>query len=295
MRKNLPLVSIVTPSYNYDRFIEDTLLSVKNQDYPNIEHIVMDGGSNDHTVSILTKYEDTYNLKWRSEPDKGQSDAINKGSKIAQGQIIGWLDSDDVYFSKDTISSVVDLFLRNPNVGVVFGDDYLMDVNANLGKVRIFSNWSYSKLLRGFSISQPATFFRRKVLEKNFLRSDLHYIMDYEFWLRLGRTYGFKHTNKILAGNRIHKSRKSIAGAQKAKLEKQSVLKSYGAKTSLEYYLTRYSFDTPYYYMSNVLSIIRILRNQKSLNRSLSFRGKYGSTLQQIIKQVEPYNRALNL
>ena len=82
MVKNLPLVSIVTPSYNYDRFIEDTILSVKNQDYPNIP--VMDGGSNDYTVSILRKYEGTYNLKWRSEPDKGQSDAINKGSKIAQ-------------------------------------------------------------------------------------------------------------------------------------------------------------------------------------------------------------------
>jgi glycosyltransferase involved in cell wall biosynthesis len=106
-RINKPLVSIVTPSYNQGRFIEATLLSVRNQDYPNIEHLVIDGGSSDNTVEILEKYEKVYNLKWISEPDKGQSDAVNKGFERARGLIIGWLNSDDIYIDQQVISYIV--------------------------------------------------------------------------------------------------------------------------------------------------------------------------------------------
>ena len=107
MSKDLPLVSIVTPSYNQGKFIEDTILSVKNQSYPNIEHIVVDAGSTDGTLKILRKYEKEYNLKWVSEPDEGQSDAVNKGFEMAKGEIVDWINSDDVYFDTMTISYVV--------------------------------------------------------------------------------------------------------------------------------------------------------------------------------------------
>ncbi|MCD6361181.1 MAG: glycosyltransferase, partial [Armatimonadetes bacterium] len=105
-----PLVSIVTPSYNQGEFIEETILSVKNQDYPNIEHIVVDGGTTDNTVAILKKYDGTYNMRWLSEPDKGQSDEVNKGWGLCQGQIVGWLNSDDTLAEKRTISYVVEQF-----------------------------------------------------------------------------------------------------------------------------------------------------------------------------------------
>jgi len=104
---NLPLVSVITPSYNQGHFIEENILSVKSQDYPNIEHVVVDGGSSDMTVEILKKYEGTYNLRWISEPDEGHADAVNKGFAIARGEIIGWLNSDDVYFDHSAVSAGV--------------------------------------------------------------------------------------------------------------------------------------------------------------------------------------------
>ncbi|MEM2568057.1 MAG: glycosyltransferase, partial [Candidatus Bathyarchaeia archaeon] len=106
MTKNDTLVSIITPSLNQGRFIRETLLSVKSQDYPCIEHIVIDGGSTDDTLMILKRYEGTYNLRWISEPDEGHSDAVNKGFRMAQGEIVGWLNSDDVYFDRSTVLAV---------------------------------------------------------------------------------------------------------------------------------------------------------------------------------------------
>ena len=277
----------MTCSYNQGRFIEDTILSVKNQDYPNIEHIIIDGASHDNTVQILKKYEGKYNLKWISESDEGQSDALNKGFRIAKGQIIGWLNSDDVYFGKDAISYVVKLFLKNPSTDVVYGDDIFIDSKNNLFRARIFSNWGYSKILRGFSISQPATFFRSNVLVANHLNRNLHFAMDFEFWLRLGENHSFKHANRILAGNRIHKGRKTISGAQKSKLETRLVMQNYGARFDSKYYLLRYLIDLPYFQINKVLGAITILRIQRDLN-NLAFRGKYKNTLSLVLKQMAP-------
>jgi glycosyltransferase involved in cell wall biosynthesis len=120
--KEGPLVSIVTPSYNQGQFIEETTLSVKNQDYPNIEHIVVYGGSTDEILEILKRYEGTYNLRWISEPDEGHADAVNKGFAMAKGEIISWLNSDDVYFDKGTISSVMEAFQRHSEADIVYGN-----------------------------------------------------------------------------------------------------------------------------------------------------------------------------
>lgn len=114
MDKELPLVSIVTPSYNKGCFIEETILSVKNQTYPYIEHIVMDGGSTDGTLDILRKYAN--NITWLSEPDEGQSDAINKGWRRAKGQILGWLNADDTYMPW-AVQTAVEFLAENPDVG----------------------------------------------------------------------------------------------------------------------------------------------------------------------------------
>lgn len=97
MQSPEPLVSIVTPSFNQGRFIEETILSVKNQNYPHIEHLIIDGGSTDETLDVIRRYEGTYNLRWVSEPDEGQADALNKGFRLARGEVLGWLNADDTY------------------------------------------------------------------------------------------------------------------------------------------------------------------------------------------------------
>src|SRR5438128_8552250 len=120
----LPLVSIVTPSYNQGRFIEDTIRSVLAQDYPNLEYIVVDGGSTDHTLDVLRRYEGR--LRWVSEPDRGQSEAINKGFRMARGEIVSWLNSDDTYVPGAIGKAVAHLGAR-PEVVMVYGEGYLLD------------------------------------------------------------------------------------------------------------------------------------------------------------------------
>jgi len=228
MENDKPLVSIVTPSYNQGRFIEDTLLSVMNQDYPNIEHLVIDGGSTDNTVEILRKYEKEYNLRWLSESDEGQSDAVNKGFKMAKGGIVGWLNSDDVYFDTTVISYIVDKFEEFKQADVIYGNFVVIDETGSVLKIIRTLNWDYKRLLRNCFIGQPATFFRRKVVLENRLEKDLHLSMDYEFWLRLGGNYNFTKVNKILAGFRFYEGTKSFSNREKHRIESKGLMAKYG-------------------------------------------------------------------
>ncbi len=211
MRNDGVLVSIVTPSFNQCRFIEETLLSVKNQDYPYIEHIVIDGGSSDNTLEILKKYEGTYNLHWVSEPDEGHSDAVNKGFRMAKGEIIGWLNSDDVYFDRKTISAVVEAFQKHPEADVIYGDCAYIWEDGTILRIQCVPGFRYSRLLRGCFLEQPAVFFRRHVVETHQLDKRLKVAIDYEYWLRIGREYRFYHLPRILAADRNHRGRISIA------------------------------------------------------------------------------------
>lgn len=243
--EHLPLVSIITPSYNQGQFIEETILSVKNQDYPYIEHIIVDGGSTDNTLEILKKYEGTYNMRWISEPDQGQADAVNKGFDMAQGEIVGWLNSDDVYLGKWVITSVVSAFTRLKNVDVVYGDDALIKENGEIIQIRVFLPFNYKRVLRYGGISQPATFIRRTIIDQHRLRKDLHFTMDLEFWLRLGKAYRFYHLNKVVAGNRLHSRRKMIAQREEARQERLLVSTLYGLRQNWWSALQILVFDKP--------------------------------------------------
>ena len=115
-----PLVSVIVPSFNQAEFIKDTITSILVQDYDNIEVLVIDGGSNDGTVDILKEYGDS--IKWISEPDNGQGDAINKGLQISKGEIIGWLNSDDFYIYRNVVRTVVDYFKNDSSIDILYGD-----------------------------------------------------------------------------------------------------------------------------------------------------------------------------
>jgi len=215
--ESCPLVSVVTPSYNQGHFIEENILSVKSQDYPNIEHIIVDGGSTDETVEILKRYEGTYNLRWVSEPDEGHADAGNKGFAMAKGVIIGWLNSDDVYFDRGTISAVVEAFQKHPEADIIYGDCAYIWEDGTILRVQCVPGFRYSRLLRGCFLEQPAVFFRRHVVENQKLDKHIKLTIDYEYWLRIGKQYRFVHIPRILAADRNHRGRLSVAQADKLK------------------------------------------------------------------------------
>ena len=204
------LVSIITPSYNQAQFIEDTLDSVRNQTYDDVEHIVMDGGSDDGTVEILEEYEqyDDYDLRWVSEPDGGQSDAINRGFERSDGDIVAWLNSDDVYFDVGVLRRVVEYFQRYSE-DIIYGDLAYISKDSTIEAVDVRPPFDATKLPYRILIGQPATFFRGEVVAEERLRVDLHFSMDYEYWLRLARNYSFRHVEDVLAGFRAYEAQKS--------------------------------------------------------------------------------------
>lgn len=228
--------SIVTPSYNQADFLVDTLKSVRRQTLPSVEHVVVDGESDDGTLDILREYDD--DIRWVSEPDEGQSDAINKGFDMATGEYVGWLNSDDVYFDTIVLERVVDYF-EQTGADVIYGDMALLDADSNVLKLHCVPDWDYDRLLRSCFVEQPALFFRREVLEGNRLDVDLAYVMDYEFWLRLGREYEFHHVSDVLAGDRNHPDRKILDQREAMQAEAAEIAREYGAPAGREYRLGR--------------------------------------------------------
>ncbi len=215
--KNMPLISIVTPSFNQKEFIKDTLDSVAIQDYPNIEHLVIDGMSIDGTVDILRTLGETKryrHMKWISETDRGQSEALNKGFRRAKGDIIGWLNSDDRY-RPGCFEKVVQAFKNQPEVDIVYGDYTIVDKSGKLVKKRREIEFSRFILMyhRVLYIPTTATFFRRKIFEdKNYLIESFHYAMDSEFFMRIaGKKYCFKHLPVLLADFRLQPSSKTCS------------------------------------------------------------------------------------
>ncbi len=180
-------VSVIIPSLNRAKYIRDTIDSVLNQDYPYLECIVVDGGSTDGTIDILKSYGDK--IKWISEPDRGHADAINKGWKMAQGEILSWLNADDVLKIPDAISTVVNLFRENPDVDVIYGDCGKIDSSGQKIGVTYCWKWNLNYAIENCDhcIPQPSAFIRRRILEKvGYLDINFYQKKDHELWLRIG-------------------------------------------------------------------------------------------------------------
>jgi glycosyltransferase involved in cell wall biosynthesis len=206
-----PLVSIITPSFNQGKFLEETILSVLNQDYERIEYILIDGASTDNTLEIISKYKTrlAYSI---SEPDKGQTDVLNKGFSRASGQIMAWINSDDVY-TPGVVREAVEFLVAHPQIGMVYGDLDFMDENGSIiGKFNA-AQTDLAKLRRGFvHIPQPSTFFRADLWHKvGPLDPTFFFAMDYDLWTRLASISEFKYLpGKAWAKFRLHSDGKTI-------------------------------------------------------------------------------------
>ncbi len=198
-----PPISIITPSFNQGRFVERTIESVLGQDVPGLEYVVMDGGSTDQTVQILRRYHGR--LRWTSGRDGGHSDAINKGIAATSGEIVGWLNSDDIYFP-GALQCVVAYFAEHPEAQVVYGDAQHIDADDRFIEQYPTEPWDFERFKEICFISQPATFLRRQVvLDNGPLDTSLRYCMDYEYWFRLaGRGVRFTYLPRLLAATRLH-------------------------------------------------------------------------------------------
>lgn len=231
-KQSLPKISIITPSYNQGHFIKETIDSILNQNYPNLEYIVMDGGSTDNTVKILKSYGEK--IDWISKKDKGQTDAINKGIKKATGDIIAYINSDDAMLP-NTLHTVAEYFNENLDAQWLTGDYFIVDAEGR--KIQSFVA-TYKRFLRNYPnktvlsianfIIQPSTFWRRSLTDEiGLFREDLHYVMDFEYWMRAIEEYPLHVLPNHFSLFRIHGNSKGGALYKKQFAQEHVIVQEY--------------------------------------------------------------------
>ncbi len=248
---NYPKISIITPSFNQGQYIEQTILSVLEQNYPNLEYIIIDGGSTDQTVEIIKKYEK--HLKyWVSEPDKGHSDAVNKGLLQCTGDIFNWLNSDD-YYEPNTFKTIAEAFINNPNALVVGGKERAFASDS--GKtVEIYEGTNIEapieKLIYEGIIDQPPTFWRMQAVRSlGLLPTELHYTMDSYWWTKFLLLYGKSKVlklNNVLTNFRLHTTSKTVSQQHKfienRRAIRLAIAKQFRFHSSIVFYFSNNTF-----------------------------------------------------
>jgi glycosyltransferase involved in cell wall biosynthesis len=212
----LPKISIVTPSLNMGRFIEDAILSVVKQGYPNFEHIVVDACSGDNTLAVLRSYP---HLRWISEPDAGMSDALNKGFRMATGDLVGWLNADE-YYLPGAFHAVGRIAMENPGADILYGDSIFVDEEGRLQRAKTAHEFSFTILLYyGCFIPTDATFLRRHFIEKGFfIDTNYRVVMDFEYFVRCAASgKHFKYINRLLGTFRWQGSNLSLQDEKRRK------------------------------------------------------------------------------
>lgn len=236
---DLPLISIVTPSFNQARYLEATLQSVLSQDYPRLEYIVIDGGSTDASVDILRRY-DAQLAYWVSEPDHGQTEAINKGMQRAHGQVLAYLNSDDCYLS-GALRAVAAFLDKRPEIGLAYGDCQVIGPKGELLGSLPRRPFNLKRMTqRGEFIPQPAAFWRRSTLEvAGPFDERLQYAMDYDFFIRAGRAAPVARLPQTLAAFRLHAGSKTVASDERHWRESMRVSEQHGLRPWHAWYWLR--------------------------------------------------------
>jgi glycosyltransferase involved in cell wall biosynthesis len=211
-----PTVSIITPVLNGVKYVEECVRSVLNQTYPNIEHVFVDGGSSDGTLEMLTSYQARYpdRIRFISEPDRSAGEAWNKGLKVAKGEILGWLGSDDVY-EPDAVMTVVEFFRANPDASFVFGGcNYINEKGEVIGKARTKDFDLKEAINNVCRIPCPSAFYKREVIEKVGLLDTRERGVELDYWIRVGKVFQIHRIEKVLSNFRMHKE--SFGGSKEA-------------------------------------------------------------------------------
>ena len=207
-----PLVSIITPSYNQVEFLEDTIKSVLAQDYPSIEYLIVDGGSTDGSVDTIKEYS-SHLAWWVSETDEGQASAINKGMSKAKGEIVAWLNSDDIYLP-GAVGQAVEAFQAEQQLGMVYGNALTIDSDGRPIKELIFPDWELQDLIGFRIICQPAVFMDRSLYERVAgLDQNYHFMLDHHLWIRIASQKPIKHIPDLWAAARHHEAAKNVSQA----------------------------------------------------------------------------------
>lgn len=239
----LPRVALVTPSLNQGRFICATIESVLAQDYPALDYFVQDGGSDDVTLEILRSYGSR--VRWASEPDEGQAEAINRGLSRVSGEVLGYLNSDDV-LRPGALRAVGEAFRSRPGTQVVFGRaDYVDENGSHIAPYHVLPD-AFERLTSGCPVAQPATFFSRRVWEElGPFDETLHHTMDYDYWLRIAKRFNRSEIvflDRELAEARWHKEAKTAAAWPRALDEIFSLLQRHSGYVSLSWCLVKADF-----------------------------------------------------
>ena len=262
------LISIIIPSYNQSKFIERTVKSVLNQKYKSKEIILIDGLSNDGTIDIIKKYESEINII--IEKDSGQSDAINKGFRIANGEIITWLNSDDVYLTDDVLSNISKKFNKLPFKSIIYGSFFEINENDEVLRINYRPKFSFNRLMRIGYISQPATFIKTNNKSDILLDRKLNYALDTELWLRLSSySYNFYCEKSFYSAERVHQNAKCVRDSSLMIAEAKKVRINYGAKFNLMHKLMRI-VDKIYLHSFRIYGIIRYqttIKRKKYINK----------------------------
>ncbi|MBI1793533.1 MAG: glycosyltransferase [Chloroflexi bacterium] len=234
----MTLVSIITPSFNQSAYLEQTMKSVLEQDYRDVEYIVVDGGSTDGSVDIIQKYSSRLAF-WTSERDRGQADAINKGFAHARGEIVAWLNSDD-YYLPGAISSAVKIFVQNPDAVLIYGDMLAVDENGETTNTLKYQQLTLEDLLCFQIIGQPAVFMRRAALEKTGgLDTSFHFLLDHQLWIKFAAQGSIIHINQTWSAARYHAQAKNRLKAAEFGREAFLILKSVERDNNLAPILAR--------------------------------------------------------
>lgn len=208
-----PRISIVINSFNQSNYLEQTILSVLEQNYPNFEILLVDGGSTDGSQDIIRKYSKRFTW-WVSEPDQGQADGINKGLRQASGDIVAWLNSDD-YYLPNTLQRVVAAYIEKPDASIWYGDVVAVDENGKPFHNIPCAKYELSDLMKFKIINQPAVFMNGQALQRSgYLDPTYHYLLDHHLWLRIAALGPMHYSPEIWAVGRYHPNAKNIASAE---------------------------------------------------------------------------------
>ena len=228
---NYPRITVVMPSFNQVKYIEESIRSVLDQGYPNLEFIILDGGSTDGSQNVIERYANQLSY-WNSQPDNGQSDALIRGFELSTGDLIGWVNSDDVLF-RDCLQRVACAYHRQPDAGLFGGNYVLIDERSRIIRCkRHLENPEWFARLGLFLVNQPGSFFKREAYEAvGGLHRELHYVMDTDLYMRMMlNSTEFAYIDAYLAGFRIHSKAKSISQRSKMRDEEEIARKLFWPK-----------------------------------------------------------------